>query len=127
MSDAISEFLKSRSFAVVGATNKRDRFGYMIFKNLLARGYSVFAVHPAISSIDGEKVYRSLSELPEKVEAVDVVTNPMVTEKVVEECQKLGIRYVWMQPGAESKAAIEFCEKNGIVCIHDKCVMQHSL
>jgi len=58
---------------------------------------------------------------------VDVVTNPMVTEKVVEECRKLGIRYVWMQPGAESRAAIEFCESNAIVCIHGACVMHHSL
>ncbi len=112
---------------MVGATNKPDRYGYKVFKNLLARGYRVYAVHPTLRSIDGIEVYPSLSELPEKVEAVDVVVNPAVTEKVVEECQKLGIRYVWMQPGAESKAAIEFCENNGIVCIHDKCVMQHSL
>jgi len=127
MQDQIVEFLSRKSIAVVGATGKKDRYGYVIFRYLLDRGYRVFPVHPALKEIDGVKAYRSLSDIPDTVEAVDIVVNPRVTEKVIDECIRLGIKLVWMQPGAESPAAIEACENNGIACIHDTCVMIHQM
>jgi predicted CoA-binding protein len=51
------------------------------------------------------------------------VTQPKVTEKVLEEVKILGIKNVWLQPGAQSDEAIEFCKKNTIECIHDACIM----
>ena len=125
MQDHISEFLNKKTIAVVGATNRPGRFGYIIFRNLLDRGYNVLPVHPILKTIDGHKVYSSLTDIPEKIDAVDFVVTPAVTEKVVEECARLGIRLVWMQPGAESRAAIDFCEQNGIACIHGTCVLIH--
>jgi predicted CoA-binding protein len=46
-----------------------------------------------------------------------------VTEKVMEEVKTLGIKNVWMQPGAQSDIAIEFCKTKSINCIHDACIM----
>lgn len=125
MQDAVETFFGKKNIAVVGATDRPGKYGYKVFRKLLDHGHRVFPVHPTLNVIDGIKVFKSLSEIPETVEAVEVIVNPSVTEKVVEECQRLGIRLVWMQPGAESDRAIEFCEKNGIVCIHDTCVLSY--
>jgi len=62
-------------------------------------------------------------EISEKVDAIALVTPPEATERIVEECKKKGIKYVWMQPGAESENAIKFCEHNNIKVIHDSCLM----
>jgi predicted CoA-binding protein len=51
------------------------------------------------------------------------VTQPTVTEKVLEQVKTLWIKNVWLQPGAQSDNAIEFCKKNMIECIHDACIM----
>ena len=51
------------------------------------------------------------------------MVHPEITEKILEEVKKLGIKKVWMQPGSESEKAIEYCEKNGIDLIHNACVI----
>jgi hypothetical protein len=61
--------------------------------------------------------------LPVKLDVVDVVVPPKVTDAVVKTCKKLGIRKVWMQPGSESEAAISFCREKGIDVVHGVCVM----
>ncbi|HOJ50267.1 MAG TPA: CoA-binding protein [Spirochaetota bacterium] len=119
------EFFKSKSFAVVGATSKKEKFGYLVFKRLLNLGKPVYPIHPQEKEIEGVKVYKTLSELPEVPEAVDIIVPSSVTEKIVRECKELGIKKVWMQPGAESPDAIKFCEDNGISVVYHDCVLKH--
>jgi len=123
--DKVESFFKSKSFAVVGATSKTHKFGYLVFKRLKSLGKSIYPIHPQEKEIDGIKAYKSLSELPEVPEAVDIIVPPSVTEKVVRQCKELGIKKVWMQPGAESPDAIKFCEENGIDVIYNDCVLKH--
>jgi predicted CoA-binding protein len=52
-----------------------------------------------------------------------MVVPPAITEKVVKEALALGLTRVWMQPGAESAAAIDYCHDNGIEVVHDACAM----
>jgi hypothetical protein len=72
----------------------------------------------------GDKCYPSLEALPRKPDVVDIVVPPKATEEVVKTCKKLGIKKVWMQPGSESQAAIDYCRKNGIDVIYGICIMQ---
>jgi hypothetical protein len=71
----------------------------------------------------GEKVYTNLSDVKEKIDGAIFVTQPIVTQKVLKEVKTLGIKNVWLQPGSQSDAAIEFCKKNTIECVHDACIM----
>jgi len=122
----VDEFLSKRVFAVVGASQNPEKYGYQIYRALKKAEYKVYPVNPNADEILGDKCYPSLSSLPERPEVVDVVVPPQVTMKVVEECRRLGIENVWLQPGAESSEVLEFCEKNGIKCIHGLCVMIES-
>ena len=104
---AVDRFLAGESFAVVGASNNRSKYGNKVLRAYLQNGREVYPVHPTEASIEGVKAYPDLASLPRPVHGVSIVTPPAVTERVVEEACKLGIRHLWMQPGAESEAAVE--------------------
>jgi hypothetical protein len=123
MGPRIERFLQGKKIALVGASNKPEKWGYRILKALQAKGYQVFPIHPTIDSIEGTKVFRSLRDLPERPDGVNVVVPPSATEEVVRLCKELALPLVWMQPGAESDDAIEFCDKNAMECIHHKCIL----
>lgn len=61
--------------------------------------------------------------MKKNIDVIVFVTQPVVTEKVLEEAKTLGIKKVWLQPGAQSDKAIQFCKENAIECIHDACIM----
>jgi predicted CoA-binding protein len=126
--DPIADFLAQRRIAVVGASNRREKWGYKIYRYLRDRGHDVFPVHPTVTSIDGARVYRSIEEIERPapgappVDGVDLVVNPTVGIDIARSCKKLGIARIWAQPGAESHEIGRFCEENGIVYIED-CVL----
>ncbi len=125
MDDLVNEFVDLRVWAVVGASTNPNKYGNIIFRNLLRAGYQVYAVNPRRGEIDGCLFYPSLAALPEKPDVVDIVVLPKVTEQVVQECARLDIERVWMQPGAESAEAIRLAEELGLKVVHHACAMIH--
>jgi predicted CoA-binding protein len=123
MEDLIRDFTNRRVWALVGATGNPRKYGNKILRNLRGAGYTVYAVNMKETQIEGQPAYPSLAALPERPEVVDIVVPPAQTEIVVRECRALGLTRVWMQPGAESEAAIAYCEANGIQLVHDACAM----
>ena len=122
----IEELVNCKVWAVVGASSHRRKFGNIIFRDLRAAGYEVYGVNPNETTVDGETVYPTLAELPVVPDVVDIVVPPEITEKIVQECHALGLRRVWMQPGAESAAAVAFCHEHGIAVISGgPCAMVH--
>jgi predicted CoA-binding protein len=114
---------KKNTFAIVGASREPQKYGYQVYKDLKSAGYKVYPVNPNAEEILGDKCYPSLENLPIKPDVVDVVVPPKVTEQVVATCKRLGITFVWLQPGSESETAIKFCEENNIDVVHGVCVM----
>ncbi len=123
MEELIKEFMAKKKFAVIGATDNAEKYGNRIFKNLTKRGYEVYPVNPNLKEIEGVKCYPSLADVPVKVDVVDFVVPPKVTESILKECKKLGLDNIWLQPGSESDAAITFCRDNNFKVVHDTCVM----
>ena len=122
--EAIARFLDAASFAVVGASNSPTKFGARVFAALRASGRNVIPVNPNAPEVQGVTAAPSLSALPTPVEAVSVITPPAVTETVVDEAIAAGIGMIWMQPGAESEAAVERAREAGLVVIEGgPCVL----
>jgi uncharacterized protein len=118
------DVLKCRkSYAVVGATRNKEKYGYLIFRILADYGYSAYAVNPHYRSIDEFPCYESLGALPEIPEVVVSVVPPAVTEEIIEEAHQLGIGTVWLPPGAGSAEAIAKCERFGMEHVDDACVI----
>lgn len=115
--------LQKKVWAVVGATNNVEKFGYKIFKFMQDYGLEVYPVNPGITDINGIKCYPSLKDLPKKPEAVDVVVPSRVGEQVVRDCAELGINNVWLQPGADADNVINAAKQLGLNVVYNSCVM----
>lgn len=116
--EKIQQFLKSPAFAVVGASDDPSKFGHKVYMCYLRHGMKAHPINPRVTEISGNAVYKTIADLPEKVEAISVITPPAVTEKVVDDAIAAGVKHIWMQPGAESDAAVEKAEKAGLIVIH---------
>jgi len=119
----LEEFINQRVWAVVGASMDPDKLGHQIFRDLREAGYTVYGVNPQEGEIEGQKLYPTLSDLPEKPAVVDIVVPPAVTEEIVRQCAQLGLKRIWMQPGSELEVAIQFCQEQGVRVVHDTCAM----
>lgn len=120
--EVVEASLNARKWAVVGASPNPERYSYKILKKLQERGFEVFPVRPAVKEIDGLTVYPSISELPETPEVADMVINPKKGIEIMKEIRDAGIKYVWLQPGAESEEIHAFARENGIHAI-EACIL----
>jgi len=121
--EAINDFLGQRTLAVVGASRDPKKFGNVVFREMQSKGYEVYPVNRSGESINGVESYQDLRALPTPVDGVILVIPPTESARVVREAADLGIRRVWMQQGAESEEAIQFCETEGVSAVHGECIM----
>ncbi|OGR44298.1 MAG: hypothetical protein A2X35_02405 [Elusimicrobia bacterium GWA2_61_42] len=105
------------SIAVVGVSDDASKYGHKIFRDLLNAGYPVTGVNPKGGFILGQNIRKSLTEMEKKPDLVITVVPPAATELVVEECNKLGIKTIWLQPGSESPQALEKARRYGIKAV----------
>ncbi len=119
----VDDFLAQRSLAVVGVSRGGKKFGNTAYRELKAKGYRLFPVHPEAEVLEGDKCYPSLSSLPEPVGGVLVVVPPARTEQVVRDATAANIPRVWMQQGAGSGEAIRFCEEHSISVVAGECIL----
>ena len=120
----IETFLASPVVGVVGASKERSKFGNKVLRCYLENGRQAIPVHPHETEIEGLACVASVAELPDSVNSISIITPPKITGKVVEMAAEKGISNVWMQPGAQSTEAIQFCEEQGMNLIADgTCVL----
>jgi hypothetical protein len=119
----ISDFVNRRTWAIVGASQDRSKFGNRILRSLRDSGYFVYPVNPKGGEIEGCTAYPTLADLPESPDVIDLVVPPAVSEQIVREANELGLDRIWFQPGSESEAALTYCREHGIQVVYDACAM----
>ena len=132
----VQDFLAQKKIAVVGVSDKRETGCNMAYKRFKENGYQVYPINPRISTYGDTTCYPDLKSIPDKPDAVFILANPKVTDKIVQECVDLGIKHIWMhcmmgtKPGlaasmtSVSQEAVEMCETNGITVIPGSCPNQ---
>jgi len=114
---------KNLNYAIIGATNNQEKYGYKVLMDLHQAGYKVIPVNPKGGEIAGLKVFPNLSSITEKVDVVIFVVPPAVTAEVLPQVKDKGILNVWMQPGSESEQAIKYCQDIGLQYVVKACIM----
>jgi len=117
MQARIKDFLAAGPYAVVGASTSREKYGNKVLRCYLQHGHAVSVVHPKEAAIEGVKTVPDIASLPKGIRGLSMITPPALTEQLVEQAAAAGIQRVWMQPGAESPAAIAKAEALGLSVI----------
>jgi hypothetical protein len=124
----ISEILSAaRVIAVVGLSPKADRPSYCVAAYLKNAGYKIIPVNPAQTEILGEKCYKSLLDIPEKIDIVDVFRRPEDVPAVAADAVKIGARVLWLQEGVISEAAAAIARDGGLEVVMDRCMLKEHL
>ena len=117
----------TKTIAMVGASANDMRPSYFAMMYLLAKGYVIHPVNPAMAgkTILSQTVYASLKDVPPPVDMVEIFRTsdaaPDIVKEVLEENERLGIKVVWMQLGVVSEEAAEIARAAGLTVIMDRC------
>jgi len=124
LQEKIDAFLAEGPWAVVGASTNRNKYGNKVLRVYMQTNRKVYPVNPRAAEVEGLKAYPDLASLPEKVHGISIITPPAVTENIVEEAARLGIKHLWMQTGAESDEAVRRGEELGLnIIAGDACAL----
>lgn len=115
----------TRRIAVVGASNKPERAGNYVLAFLVARGFEVVGVNPALAGqqLHGSPVVGSLAEAV-PLDMVDIFRASDQAGPVVDEAIRLGARTIWMQLGVIDQAAADRARAAGLRVVMDRCPLQ---
>lgn len=120
---AVDRFVGQKTLALVGASRSGKKFGNTVLRELVAKGYTVFPIHPDVPEIDGQRTYPSLSATPATPGGVVVIVPPARAASVVREAHAAGIGAVWLQQGAGSPDAVRFAEDHGMTVVDGECIL----
>jgi hypothetical protein len=118
----IQEFLEPKKLAIAGASRNPKKFGGTVVTEMVKRGYKLFPVHPDADEIQGVTCYKSITDLPEGVDRLYIVTRKNVSAGLVREAAARGIRMIWIQQHSETPEALEVAGGSGIRVIQGKCI-----
>ena len=124
MTDAEIEHIleTSKTVAIVGLSDKPDRDSYLVAAYLQSHGFRIIPVNPVVTSVLGECSYASVTDVPEKVDVVDIFRKSEAVGPVVVEAIAAGARVVWMQLGVVNQAAAEVARAAGLEVVMDRCM-----
>lgn len=118
-SPEIAAFLAVGNFAVVGASQDREKYGNKVLRCYQQHGLPVVGVNPKLQSVEQSPCYPRLSAVPGGALAVSVVAPPAAARQILADAKVRGVQHVWFQPGAEDAAAIAEARAAGMQVIAD--------
>lgn len=113
---------ENRTLAVVGLSADWYRPSHFAAKYMQEHGYRVIPVNPAYDSVLGEKCYKSLRDIPEKVDIVDCFRRSEEIPALAAEAVAIGAKVLWMQLGVRSDEARRIAEAAGLEVVEDRCM-----
>jgi uncharacterized protein len=100
-------FKTSRTVAVIGASNRRSKFGNKAVRAFQAEGYHVIPINPHEAEVEGLRAYASVLDVPEPIDMATLYVPASVGERLLAEFEQKQIPEIWLNPGAESEALLE--------------------
>lgn len=113
---------RSKTIAVVGLSAQWHRPSYFAAKYMQEHGYKVIPVNPGQAQILGEKCYKSLRDVPVKVDIVDCFRKSAEIPAIADDAIAIGAKVLWMQLGVENGDARHKAEAAGLEVVENRCV-----
>lgn len=122
MSHSGKEILEyTTTIAVVGASRDPNKAGGSVPVGLQQRGFRIIPINPFADVLFGERVYRSLAEVPDKIDLVDVFRPAAGAPEIAQQAVAIGARALWLQLDIRSGEARRIAEAAGLDFVEDEC------
>jgi hypothetical protein len=123
--DPIAETLqRAKTIAVIGLSSNPLRPSHGVTVYMQSHGYRIIPVNPNIEECLGEKAYPSLSDVPEKIDIVNIFRRPEFVPEIVDEAIRLKVPTIWMQEDVIHEKAAEKARQAGIFVVMNRCILK---
>ncbi len=112
----------AKRVAVIGISPKEDRPSHWISQYLMDNGFEVIGVNPGIAELFGNKVYKTLADVPGDIDIVDIFRPSEAVPAIVEEAIQKKAKVIWMQEGIVHNEAAERAKNAGLKVVMNKCI-----
>ena len=120
-----STFFDSGTIAVVGISKTRG-FGNSVYQTLKHQSRTVYPVSLTADTVDGDRCYKTLTDIPGRIDAVVITIPATGAVQVVDDCIRLGIRKIWLQKGIAPDEAVNRAHANGVEIIANRCALMYA-
>jgi len=115
-------FESVKTIAIIGLSPNETKASHMVAKYLQNAGYKIVPIYPKEDTILGERVYRSLSEVPFPIDMVDIFRKPAAFEAIADACIARGdIKVFWGQLGLVNNKAAQRAKDAGMIVVQNYC------
>ncbi len=104
----------AKTVAVIGASSNRRKFGNKALRAFEQQGYTVIAVNPNETEVEGHRTYASVLDYPGRIDMATLYVQPEVGVRVVEDIAKKNIPEIWLNPGADGPAVLARARELGL-------------
>jgi predicted CoA-binding protein len=111
----------ANTIAVVGLSRNPAKAAHAVAANLQRAGFRIIPVHPSANELLGEKVYRSLTDIPEPVDLVDVFRPAPEAPGIARQAVAIGAKTLWLQQDIVSPEARRIATEAGLDYVEDRC------
>ena len=125
--EAIARMLDAKTIAVVGLSSDPSRASNSVSRYMQSNGYRIIPINPNETSVLGERAYARLSDVPEKIDLVDIFRRSEEAGQHVDEAIRLGARGVWLQEGVVDAEAAGRALDAGLDVAMDLCILKEHL
>jgi predicted CoA-binding protein len=113
-------------YAIVGATNNQEKYGYRVLVDLKNKGFNVVPVNPKYREVAGLPCYPALISLEERPDVVVLILGAENAKKIVQNCIDSSLTKLWFQPGSEYDEAVALANSAGLDIVTGKCIMEET-
>ena len=121
----IEQFMAAKTIAMAGVSRNPKKFGYDTFIDLRKKGLDLIPVNPNADEINGIKAYKTVSDLPEGIASLVIMTAKTETADVVRQALEKGIKNIWIQQMSDTPEAIKLLEGSDTNVITNQCIRMY--
>ena len=122
MRDARQILEESSTIAVVGASRDPFKTAHSVPAQMQRHGWRIIPVNPYADEIFGERAYRTLADIPEPIDMVNVFRPSADATAVVRQAVAIGVPAIWLQLDIVSPEGRRLAEQAGIDYVEDTCI-----
>lgn len=113
---------EAKTIAVVGLSDNESRTSYQISKAMQAAGYKIIPVNPNVDQVLGEKAYKSLTDIEEEIDIINVFRRSEFLSEIAEEAIQTDCKVFWAQQGVQNESAYKKLKEHDFTVIMDVCI-----